>query len=113
MVLIGAWMPWLFTGLGSVVGIRGAGLWTTYAAVLGIAGALIKRPRWAALHAAVLAVVATGLAVWQVVHLFSLVGFEGWMPGPGLVLTIGGGVLAGTVAYSLWRQESQAAAAAR
>ena len=108
MVLIGAWMPWLYTGLGTVVGIRGAGLWTMYAAVLGIAGVIIRRPRWVAVHAAVLAVVATGLATWQVVHLLSLVGFAGWTPGPGLVLTFGGGVLAATVARTQWMQASQA-----
>lgn len=103
MVLIGAWMPWIYTGVGSVAGIRGAGLWTMYAAVLGFAGAALRgRPRWASAHAAVLASVAVGLAVWQVVHLVSLVGFAGWMPGPGLVLTLGGGVLAATVARSLW-----------
>lgn len=106
MVLIGAWMPWIYTGLGSVAGIRGAGLWTMYAAVLGLAGAIIRRPRLAAVHAGALAVVATGLALWQVVHLFSLVGFEGWMPGPGIVLTLGGGVLAATAARSLWAEES-------
>mgnify|MGYP006185448381 CR=1 FL=1 len=106
MVLIGAWMPWIYTGLGSVLGVRGAGLWTMYAAVLGLAGALIKRPRLAAGHAAALAVVAMGLALWQVVHLLMLVGFEGWMPGPGLVLTLGGGVLAATAARSLWAEGS-------
>lgn len=111
MVLIGAWLPWIYTGLGSVVGIRGAGLWTMYAAVLGIAGAIIRQPRWASVHAAVLAVVATGLAVWQVAHLVSLVGFAGWMPGPGLVLTLGGGILAATAARSLWVQASQAGSA--
>lgn len=102
MVLIGAWMPWIYTGIGSVAGVRGAGLWTMYAAVLGLAGALIRRPRLAAVHGGVLAVVAVGLALWQVVHLLSLVGFEGWMPGPGLVLTLGGGVLAATAARTLW-----------
>ena len=79
-----------------------------YAAVLGLAGAIIKKPRLAAAHAAVLAVVATGLALWQVVHLLTLVGFEGWMPGPGLVLTIGGGVLAATAARTLWVEGSPA-----
>jgi hypothetical protein len=109
MVLLGAWLPWVYTGLGPVIGVRGAGLWTMYAAVLGIAGATIRRRlRWAAVHAAVLAVVALGLGGWQVVHLLSLVGFAGWLPGPGLVLTLGGGVLAATVSRSLWVQASQA-----
>jgi hypothetical protein len=102
MVLLGAFLPWIYTGVGSVVGIRGAGLWTMYAAVLGIAGAVIRRPRVSAVHAGVLGAVAVGLSLWQVVHLVSLVGFAGWMPGPGLVLTLGGGVLAATAARTLW-----------
>jgi hypothetical protein len=107
MVLLGAWLPWIYTGLGSIAGVRGAGLWTMYAAVLGLAGGLIRRPRLAAGHGAVLAVIAVALPTWQVVHLVSLVGFAGWMPGPGLVLTLGGGVLAGTAAWTLWVAGSQ------
>jgi hypothetical protein len=101
MVLVGAFLPWLTTGVGNVAGVRGAGLWTMYAAVLGIAGAIIRSPRIAAVHAGVLAAVAVVLPLWQVVHLLSLVGLAGWMPGPGLVLTVGGGVVAGfaTVAF--------------
>ncbi|GAB2878618.1 hypothetical protein GCM10027026_31770 [Myroides odoratimimus subsp. xuanwuensis] len=108
MVLLGAWLPWIYTGMGSVTGVRGAGLWTMYAAVFGIAGAMIPRPRWSAVHAAILAAAAVGLGGWQIVHLLSLVGFDGWMPGPGLVLTLGGGVLAATVARTLWLQGSPA-----
>lgn len=107
MVLVGAWLPWIYTGLGSVAGVRGAGLWTMYAAVLGLAGALIKRQRLAAVHAGALAVIAVALPAWQLAHLLSLVGFSGWMPGPGLVLTLGGGVLAGTAAWTLWVAGSQ------
>jgi hypothetical protein len=108
MVLVGAFLPWIATGAGNVAGVRGAGLWTMYAAVLGVAGALIRSPRLAAGHAALLAVVALGLAGWQVVHLLSLVGAGGWMPGPGLVLTIGGGVLAGSAAVGLLRRSRSA-----
>jgi hypothetical protein len=103
MVLFGAFLPWVATGAGNVLGVRGAGLWTMYAAVLGVAGALIRRPRLAAAHAAVLAVAAIALPLWQVAHLVALVGFSGWMLGPGLVLTLGGGVLAGSAAVSLLR----------
>ena len=110
LVLLGALLPWIYTGVGTVAGTRGAGLWTMYAAVLGIAGAIIKRPRLAAVHAAALAVVAVALPVWQVGHLLSLVGFAGWMPGPGLVLTLGGGVLAATSARTLWLAGDPAAA---
>lgn len=103
MVLVAAFLPWLSTGAGNISGIRGGGLYTMYAAFLGIAGAILPWPRVAAAHAAVLAVVAVALPVWQVVRALSLVGTAGWVPGPGLVLTLGGGVLAGTAALALLR----------
>ncbi|MCX6464208.1 MAG: hypothetical protein NTW05_11545 [Pseudonocardiales bacterium] len=103
LILVGAFLPWLATGAGNVSGVRGAGLWTMYAAVLGVAGALVRSPRSAAIHAAVLAVVALVLPLWQVVHLVGLVGFAGWIPGPGLVMTAGGGVLAASAAHTLFR----------
>lgn len=103
MILFGAFLPWISTGAGNIAGIRGAGLWTMYAALLGVAGAIIKWRRAAAVHAALLGVIATALPLWQVVHLASKVGFAGWMPGPGLVLTFGGGVLAAVTAVRMWR----------
>lgn len=103
LILVGAFLPWLATGAGNVSGVRGAGLWTMYAAVLGLAGAAVRSPGLAALHAAVLAVVAVALPLWQVLHLLGLVGFAGWVPGPGLVMTIGGGVLAGSAGLTLYR----------
>lgn len=111
MVLFGSFLPWVYTGAGNVSGIRGAGLWTLYAAFLGIAAAIIRWPRVAAVHAGILAVAATGLPLWQLLHLLSQVGLAGWMPGAGLVLTFGGGVLAGFAAVGLWRAaEAQQAA---
>lgn len=103
MVLVGAFLPWVSTGVGNVAGVRGAGLWTMYAAVLGVAGAMIRPPRLAALHAALLALIAVALPLWQVLHLVDRVGFAGWIPGAGLVLTFGGGVVAGFAAVSLFR----------
>lgn len=104
MASVGAFLPWIYTGVGAVSGARGAGLWVFYAATLGLAGALVPFRRIAALQATVLAVAALGLAVWQVVHLVSLVGVQGWLPGPGLVLTLGGGVLAAVAARSLFSE---------
>lgn len=101
MVALGALLPWVYTGFGAVSGARGAGLWAFYAAALGIAGALVPSRRLAALQAAVLAVVAVGLSGWQVVYLFSLVGLQGWLPGPGLLLVMGGGLLAAKCSRSL------------
>lgn len=111
MVLVGAFLPWVYTGAGTVLGIRGAGLWTMYAAILGLAGSMIRARGWAAGHAAVLAVVAVALPVWQLLHLFSKVGFAGWMPGAGLVLTLGGGAVAGVAAVRLYRESRGAESA--
>jgi hypothetical protein len=106
MASLGAFLPWVYTGVGSVSGARGAGLWVFYAATLGLAGALVPYRRVAAVQAAVLAVTAVGLAVWQVVHLVSLVGLQGWLPGPGLVLSLGAGVLAAAAARSLFTERA-------
>lgn len=94
MVTVGSFLPWLDTVAGSVSGSRGAGLWTFYAAMLGLAGALVPVRSLRIGQALILGVAAIALPVWQVVHLLNLVGFSGWMPGPGLVLVFGGGVLA-------------------
>lgn len=94
MVAVGSFLPWLDTALGQVNGVRGAGLWTFYAAMLGLAAALVPIRGLALVQGAVMALAAMALPVWQVVHILRLVGTEGWMPGPGLVVVFGGGVLA-------------------
>lgn len=103
MVLFGSFLPWVDTAVGSVSGARGPGLWTFYAAMLGLAGALMPNRRVAAVQAAIFAAVAMLVPIWQVVHLLNLVGTEGWLPGPGLVLVLGGAVLAGSAAAQLFR----------
>ncbi len=107
MALVGAFLPWLYTGVGNINGARGAGLWVAYAAVFGLAGALLPMRRASAVQAAVLAAVALALPIWQVVHLAGLVGFEGWMPGPGIIMCIGGGVLAAVAGRQLWQPPAQ------
>lgn len=103
MVVLGSFLPWIDTAVGSVSGARGAGLWTFYAAMLGMAAALVPMRRVAAVQAAVFALVAVAVPVWQVVHVLTLVGTGGWVPGPGLVLVLGGGVLAASAAAQLFR----------
>ncbi len=105
LVLIGSFMPWIHTGLGNVSGARGPGLWTAYAAFLGLAGTLMPWRRVGAAHVTVFAAVALVLPAWQLVHVFRLVGLGGWMPGTGLVLVATGGVLASVAALRAWRQE--------
>jgi hypothetical protein len=103
MVFFGSFLPWIDTAVGSVSGARGAGLWTFYAAMVGLAGTLVPVRRLAAVQAAIFAAVALLVPAWQVVHLLDLVGTDGWVPGPGLVLVIGGGVLAAAAAVQLFR----------
>jgi hypothetical protein len=103
MVVIGSFMPWIDTALGQVSGVRGAGLWTFYAAMLGLAAALVPVRALALTQGAVFALVAMALPVWQVLHLVDLVGTDGWRPGPGLVLVFGGGVVAASAVRSMAR----------
>lgn len=94
LLVVGAFLPWLYTSLEQVSGFRGPGRWTFYAGLLALASGIIPLPRLAAVQGVICGLVAVVLPVWQVVHLLRLVGTEGWYPGPGLVLTFGGGVLA-------------------
>jgi hypothetical protein len=41
------------------------------------------------------------LPAWQLFRAFDLLGTQGWLPGPGVVLVFGGGVLAAVAARSL------------
>jgi hypothetical protein len=112
MALLGGFLPWMYTGVGSVSGARGAGLWVAYAAMLGLAGALLPFRRAAAVQAWVMGAVALVLPLWQVVHLVNLVGFTGWLPGPGLVMSAGAGALALLAGRQLWSGAAEAVPAA-
>jgi hypothetical protein len=105
MVLVGSFLPWVATSAGNVAGVRGAGLWTFYAATLGLAGAVVPSRKLAVVQGAILALAAVVLTSWQVVHLLRLVGVQGWLPGPGLVLTFGGGVVAAYAVRTLVRRD--------
>ncbi|MCL8027453.1 hypothetical protein [Nocardioides bruguierae] len=103
LVMFGSFLPWIDTPVGLVTGMQGAGLWTFYAAALGIAGVLVPFRSLAIAQAAALGVAAVGLGTWQLLHLYLLVGLGGWTPGPGIVMVIGGGVAALGAAWKLWR----------
>ncbi len=106
MAAIGSFLPWIDTALGAVSGARGPGLWTFYAAALGLTGALIPLRRIGGIQAAIMAVVCVVLPVWQLTRALSLLGTDGgWFPGPGLLLVFGGGVLAGSAAWQLLRPQ--------
>ena len=99
MIIVGAFLPWLYTPVGTITGMRGPGLWTATVGVLALAGALVPVRVLAILQAAAAAVLCVAIPVWQFVHVFSKVGMGGWLPGPGLVLTLAGGVLAGVAEH--------------
>jgi hypothetical protein len=109
LLILGGWLPWLYTGAGPVSGVRGAGLWTSYAGLLALAGALLPA-RWsvvAMIQAVIVAIPAIVLPVWQVVRVLNLVGTQGWAPGPGLVMTFAGGVLCAIAARDLHGARAQ------
>lgn len=104
LVIIGSFLPWVSTAVGNFSGARGAGLWTFYAAMLGLAGAIIPLRKVAIAQGALMAAAAIVLPLWQVWHLLRLTGVTGWLPGPGLVVVFGGGVLAASAVRLLLQQ---------
>lgn len=97
LAMVGALLPWVRTRVGDFSGLAGPGVWTFYAASLGLAGALVRSRGLALAQAAVFALVALGLPAWQTVRLLDrglALGGDGWVPGVGLVLTVCGGLLA-------------------
>ncbi|GAA1156067.1 hypothetical protein [Ornithinicoccus hortensis] len=102
MMLVGAFLPWLYTPAGPVSGMQGPGMWTATFGMIALAGALVPVRRLAAWQALASAAIALALPVWQFVHVFGKVGMQGWMPGPGLVLTFASGVLCAVAARQLF-----------
>lgn len=101
MMLIGAFLPWLYTPMGPVGGMRGPGMWTATFAMIALAGALVPIRTLAMWQGVAAGVVGVVFPVWQFVHVFGQVGMAGWMPGAGLVLTLAAGVLCGVAAWQL------------
>lgn len=103
---VAAFLPWISTRIGTFAGVAGPGVWTFYAAALGVAGALVASRRLAAALAAVFAAAAIGLPTWQTARLLDRglgLGGDGWVPGIGMVLTVGAGVIALRAASALAR----------
>lgn len=105
MLVAGAFLPWIYTPAGPVIGIRGPGLWTLYASMLALASALIPHRTLAVVQACLCAVVAIVLPVWQMLHVLGMVGTGGWLPGPGAVMSAGAGVLCLAAARQLLTRE--------
>ena len=103
VVILGSFLPWVVTGFGTYRGIAGPGLWTFYAGVFGIAGALIPMRRLAVLHGAALTLAALFLPMWQVQRIVTPIGYEGWTPGFGLGVVVLAGLVGGSATLSIWR----------
>ena len=103
-VIVGSFLPWVTVNMGlTYSGFAGAGLYTFYLGVFGIAGGLVPRRRMAAVQGAIVALGAIGLPLWQLLHLVGRVGFGGWLPGAGLIVVLASGVLAGLSTWQLVR----------
>lgn len=113
LVLVGAVSPWVALPTGTILGIEGAGIWTIAAGGIGLAGALYRSRLVVRLHAVVLAATPLALGGWQVAHLLRLgCDLRVCSPSFGLVLTLGGGVLAASAVRELVAQPPRSAAAA-
>lgn len=108
---VGSFLPWVDTAFGSFTGMAGPGVWTLYAAVLGIAGSLVRRGRLAALHAAATGAVAVLLPVWQGLTLVDTCAGGACAPGTGLVLVLMAGATALVQVRPLWRAAPEPRAA--
>lgn len=93
LIALGSFMPWVHTAVGNVPGYAGAGLWTFYFSMLGFAAMLLPYLRVAAAQALIMGAIAVALPMWQLVRLSSMVGFAGWLPGFGLLMTAAGGAV--------------------
>jgi hypothetical protein len=93
-LIIASFLPWIDTAFGSFNGMAGAGVYTFYAGVLGIAGSCLPWRRVALVHAVLVAAAALGLPAWQVASLLALDLGGGWVVGTGLLLAVASGSLA-------------------
>lgn len=109
MMLVGAFLPWVYTAFGTASGMLGGGQWTATVALLALAGALVPIRSLAIGQAVIASGVCLVFPVWQCLYMFGLVGTGGWMPGPGVVLTFAGGVLAANAGWQLYRQPAPTA----
>ncbi|MGH3665206.1 MAG: hypothetical protein ACRDU8_03765 [Egibacteraceae bacterium] len=101
IAIVASFLAWLSLPFGNLSGFQGPGQVTFYAGFLGIAGSLVRRPRIALAHAAVVALLLLGIPLLQVMRAGTMLGWRGWLPGVGLLLTLAAGVTACTAALKL------------
>lgn len=105
VTMVASFLPWLDTALGSTNGAVVGGLYTFYAGLVALPGALLRRRRVVTGHALVLAVVGIALPAWRLLWaLRRLPGLgQAWFPGSGLLLVLISGAVAAFVATTLLR----------
>ncbi|MDY7103170.1 MAG: hypothetical protein S0880_18460 [Actinomycetota bacterium] len=101
-IVVGSFLPWVHTPLGSFSGMAGAGVWTLYAGVWLVGAAFTRRRLPAAVQMAAAGGLAVALAGWQLARLVDAVGFGTWWPGVGLAAVAGGGAVALVGAVRRW-----------
>lgn len=95
LCLFGSFLPWADTAFGTYGGLAGGGIWTLYAGVAGIPGVIVKRRLVGMAHALIMGAVATAIPAWQLLRLLQLGGIgRAWLPGVGLVMVLGAGIMA-------------------
>jgi hypothetical protein len=120
-LFLGAFLPWMYTQLGTVsaIGVLGdlmlggqPGAWVLYAAFMALAAGVAPWRMFSVVNAVLVAAIAVGLPVYHLVRMWSEVGLSGWMPGPGVVLSVAGGVLCAIGARELLTLTEEPAGAA-
>jgi len=72
-----------------------------YLSFVGLGAGLVPVKWLAVAQATIFGLGTIFLPAWQVYRMFSLVRFDGWFPGMGMIMIFGSGVIALTVARSL------------
>ena len=101
-LFLGAFLPWMYTPLGTVsaIGVMGdlmlggqPGAWVLYASFAALAAGVAPWRMFSVVNGFLVAALAVGLPAYHLRRMWSVVGFSGWTPGPGVVLSVAGGVL--------------------
>lgn len=105
VTIVASFLPWFDTAFGSTNGAALGGLYTFYAGLIALPGAILRRRRVVLGHTLVLAVVGISVPAWRLAWALSLLPALGqaWLPGPGLLLVLTSGGVAAYAAVTLLR----------
>ncbi len=102
-VIIGSFLPWLETAIGSYTGFAGPGQILFYFGFIGMGAGLVPL-RWPAIiQSGMMGAVAVVIPLWQIARMLLKVGISGWVPGVGMVLIFGCGAMALRLSRDFWR----------